>query len=436
MPIDIPTTRKEVVDRSKTDVQNELGGSNPFLQDSAIGATIVAFSGRIFDFYLSLRKAIDLLFVQTSSGTQLELLGAYVKVFRLPATQSSGLLSITGTVGTLIPALKEFQASNTFVYTTRTNATIANNVYSLSSLTRISQTATATTTNPHNLATGMTVTISGAVETQYNGSFEIQVTSDTTFTYTVVGAPTTPATGTILSSAAFASVIVDSTGFGSDKNLNSGEQLTQVSQQVGVNDPSFVQFNGVVGGQDIESDDSLRARILFAWQNPTPCFNEADIEVKAKEVSGVTRVFVKPITPAEGSVTTYFMRDNDTVTPIPPPTEVAKVKAKLLEIKTAHVNPDNVIVSAPSPVSVNFVFTSVTPNTQTMKEAVKNNLRQFFKEGTSVGVNIQAVAYNSAIYSTIDPETGERLQAFVLSAPVGNISISAGQIGVLGAVTI
>lgn len=69
--------------------------------------------------------------------------------------------------------------------------------YSVTSITRSGTVATVTTSATNALSTGQTVTIAGAVETDYNGSFVITVTSGTTFTYTVANSPTTPATGTI-----------------------------------------------------------------------------------------------------------------------------------------------------------------------------------------------------------------------------------------------
>lgn len=68
---------------------------------------------------------------------------------------------------------------------------------SVSSITRSSSTATATTASAHELLTGDYVTIAGASQTEYNGTYQITVTSSTTFTYTVSGTPVTPATGTI-----------------------------------------------------------------------------------------------------------------------------------------------------------------------------------------------------------------------------------------------
>jgi hypothetical protein len=69
--------------------------------------------------------------------------------------------------------------------------------YSVSSLTRSGSTATATTSITNSLVTGDSVTIAGANQTEYNGTFTITVTGGTTFTYAVSGTPATPATGTI-----------------------------------------------------------------------------------------------------------------------------------------------------------------------------------------------------------------------------------------------
>lgn len=69
--------------------------------------------------------------------------------------------------------------------------------FSIASITRVSSTATATSSAPHGLTTGNVVFVSGAAQAEYNGTFTVTVTSATTFTYTVSGTPATPATGTI-----------------------------------------------------------------------------------------------------------------------------------------------------------------------------------------------------------------------------------------------
>jgi hypothetical protein len=64
-------------------------------------------------------------------------------------------------------------------------------------ITLSGSTATATTTTPHGLKTGNLVTITGALPGEYDGTFQVTVVDDYTFTYPVTGSPVSPATGTI-----------------------------------------------------------------------------------------------------------------------------------------------------------------------------------------------------------------------------------------------
>lgn len=70
-------------------------------------------------------------------------------------------------------------------------------------ITRTSTTATVNTGQVHGFLTGHIVTIAGAGESEYNGDFQITVLTTTTFTYTVSGSPSTPATGTITAGRIF-----------------------------------------------------------------------------------------------------------------------------------------------------------------------------------------------------------------------------------------
>lgn len=64
----------------------------------------------------------------------------------------------------------------------------------ISSITHVGTTATLTTAVAHGLITGNQVTISGATESNYNGTYIITVTGTTTFTYVMATAPTSDAT--------------------------------------------------------------------------------------------------------------------------------------------------------------------------------------------------------------------------------------------------
>lgn len=79
----------------------------------------------------------------------------------------------------------------------RTNEFLGTRTVSVTSLTREGTVATAVTEEPHQWGTGYLIEIAGSDQAEYLDTFEITVVDETTFTFTVMGSPTTPATGTI-----------------------------------------------------------------------------------------------------------------------------------------------------------------------------------------------------------------------------------------------
>lgn len=432
--LDIPESSEEVVARSKADVQRELAQSNPFLKNSWLGAIVTAAANRIFDFYLQLKAAIRENFPDTATGTFLTRWAAIWGKQLLAASKSSGLVVATGTATSVIPSGTILTASGVGNFLSTAAATISAQTINIDDLTRAGATVTAKTTSDHGLANGVSVTVAGAANSEYNITAVITVTAADEFQYEIIGSPPNEIGTSATASFTTASVPIESEDFGADTNLDAGTQLTLQSPIVGVDDTLTVDFGAVGGGTDQETEASLRSRMLDRIQNPVAHFNVAAITEKAKEIAGVTRVFVQEVTPAIGQVTIYFMRDNDD-NPIPTGSEVTTVKDNILTIKPANTADSDVIVLAPTGVTVDFTFSALTPNTSTMQQAIIANLQQFFDERTSVGVNVDEDAYRSAIFNTVDTVTGDVVLTFTLSAPVGDVIIAAGEIGILGAVS-
>jgi uncharacterized phage protein gp47/JayE len=156
--------------------------------------------------------------------------------------------------------------------------------------------------------------------------------------------------------------------------------------------------------------------------------------VSGSPVSPATGTITANSLVALGQVVVYFMRDNDPA-PFPSAQEIADVKTVLDAIRPATTSTDNLIVHAPTENPIDYVFTELVPNTATMRAAVRANLQQFHAEGNNVGVDDDEQAYKSAIISTIDPDTGGKVQSFTLASPVGDISNGAGVLSALGTVT-
>ena len=86
-------------------------------------------------------------------------------------------------------------------------------------ITRSGTTATVTHTG-HGLSTNDLVVISGADQDQYNGTKTITVTTPNAYTFTVSGSPTTPATGTIVSTAVIFNELTNASGVVSNTAFN------------------------------------------------------------------------------------------------------------------------------------------------------------------------------------------------------------------------
>lgn len=516
MALDLPDSASEVADRSKADVQRELQTSNPFGKNSWLGAIVTSSANRIFDFYLQLNAAIKQNFPDTATGTFLTRWAAIWGKQLQAASKSSGNFIVGGGLtNPVIPVGTVINVQGVGSYISTSAATVALTQVDVIDFARTGSTVTATVASVTGLANGIFVFITGATNTDYNGSWEITVTGDDQFQFTIAATPPdepgTPATGTFVTAV----VSVESEDFGADTNLAAGTQGTLQSPIIDVDNTLTVDFGQIGGGTDQETEESLQLRTLDRIQNPVAQFNVSAIIEKAKEIPGVTRVFVQeagtfidsasvtiislsgnaatatlasgvpslesgqlvnvsganepeynqsnapilvqsdtvfkyivegsPSSPATGTITVefavpygqvivYFMRDNDP-NPIPAGSEVTKVRDNILTIKPANTADSDVVVSAPTAQTVDFTFTELTPATSTMRSAISANLRQFFDERTSVGVDIDEDAYRSAIFNTVDPVTGDVVQSFELSAPSGDISIGVGEIGVLGNIT-
>jgi uncharacterized phage protein gp47/JayE len=151
-------------------------------------------------------------------------------------------------------------------------------------------------------------------------------------------------------------------------------------------------------------------------------------------VTPATGAILTTVSVASGQVITYFMRDNDP-DPIPTASEVQTVQDALDEIRPANTAVADNIVLAPTAEPVAYTFTTLTPDTPTMRVAVEQNIAQFHEESTDVSVNVDEDAYRAAIQNTVDPDTGDVMQSFVLATPSGDIAVSTGGIATKGVVT-
>lgn len=447
MPLSYPTL-EQLIETARAEFRRQLPNVDPTVFGSWARGFMDGTGAMAHALGFVVRDLEQELFPQTATDEFLDRWGSYEDLPRNPATGATGFISLNGTVATVISAGEQFTGSNDIVYSVLSPAAVEVVTLLAISVTRVGTTATATTSTPHKLATGMSTTISGADQAAYNGTFPVTVTGANIFTYQVVGAPATPATGTISETSNFASLNVQADTTGPETNLLAGATLNVSLPDLA--SLAYVQFSGIGGGADLETDDDYRDRIIESRSNISGVFTEDQIKIAARTVPGNTRVFVKrPVTalgsgtqglpsysPAAGQVVVIILRDND-ANIIPTQSVLDQTKAVIIaEGKLpAHTRADDVFVLAPVAQVVDFAFSAILPNTETMKTSIRNQLIAFFQDSVTFEEDIPAPSYQGAIQNTRDTVTGERLQSFTLSSPTAAVVVADGNIPILGTVT-
>ncbi|RKZ80980.1 MAG: hypothetical protein DRQ35_01190 [Gammaproteobacteria bacterium] len=292
MSVETPDNTSQVEDRIKADVQREAPDSNPYINTHWLRSLIAGFARRIFDFQKDLDRTELRVMPDTADDNTAPRWGKIYVGSENQATIATGNAVATGVAGSLI-SIGEILQSNGLDYASLTSATIANNTINVDSITRNGSIATCITAGMHKLSSFVPVTIAGADQSEYNVTdVEIVVTGMDSFTYSVDGTPA-PATGTIIAAYTSACIELYSVGFGTENNLDLDSPLQLQSPIPGIDDTLYVSFATVGGGSDEETTIDYKARYLDKIRNPVSHFNGADITAKAKETTGVTRVFVQ-----------------------------------------------------------------------------------------------------------------------------------------------
>lgn len=233
---------------------------------------------------------------------------------------------------------------------------------------------------------------------------------------------TTTAAVTIAAGTATVPVIASDAGL--PGNTLAGTRLTLAAQTFGVSATATVTVDGLVGGTDIEGDDSLRDRLLFRIRNPPQGGAALDYDAWAREVAGVTRVWVKPQWLGAGTVGVFFVRDGDPDN-IPDAGEVAIVQAYLDSKRpiTAQVS-----ALAPIPLEVDITI-QVSPDTAEVRAAVTAELQDLFRREAEPSGTILVSHLREAVSLSL----GEI--DHVITVPGGDVVAGPGEMPVLGTIT-
>lgn len=115
--------------------------------------------------------------------------------------------------------------SSSYTFTAASEIVIDNVLISPTTWPSLTGTSVATVSHTgHGLSTGDIAYIVGADQQEYNGAREITVTGANSYTYTVAGTPTTPATGTITSTGGLFNDLTNASGIVTDTRSWSNAQ--------------------------------------------------------------------------------------------------------------------------------------------------------------------------------------------------------------------
>lgn len=311
------------------------------------------------------------------------------------STGSSGFVVFSGALNSVAPVDSILTNQSGVQFQTKQEGVITQKTIPIASLSRVGDVVYATTTATHNLASGLEVVISGANEGDFNGTFLIVATGATTFTYEASGTQGL-ASGAINTTVNTALVEVYSLSSGLETNLASGDELTLDSPILGLNSTAYVDANGLSGGVDAETLDELKARTLDYIQNPVPVESPGFYANLAKSINGIQNAWCIPPQTAIQAGNIYIYIQPYT------PQNITNLTNKILDGNlNAGLYNGNINILEPVEKLVNITITGLTPNNQSMQNAINANLQDLFNK-TTLGITISSAEIENTIRLTLD----------------------------------
>jgi uncharacterized phage protein gp47/JayE len=182
------------------------------------------------------------------------------------------------------------------------------------------------------------------------------------------------------------SVEIDATAVepGTEGNMDSALPVELIEPLAGITGVTVTDL--FAGGEDEETDDAYRARILERIQSPPAGGTAEDYVRWAKEVTGVDNAWCYPATPAPGQVTVVFRGS----------ASIAQVEAYISTLMPVTAD---LTVLETNDLPVDFII-KLSPNTADAQAAVTANLEQLFEEQAEPGQDILISQVRNAISAT------------------------------------
>jgi uncharacterized phage protein gp47/JayE len=184
-------------------------------------------------------------------------------------------------------------------------------------------------------------------------------------------------------------------------NLIAGEQLALVETIPGID--SAVTVITLDGGDDQETDEDLRTRVLLRIRNPPMGGDKTDYVQWALSYPGVTRAWCYPLEMGIGTVTVRFMMDDMRAGEegFPTPADVASLAGYLDTVRPVAVK--DFFVEAPIPYPIDFTISGLANDNESTRAAIELSVREMMLRRIEPGT----IVYRSWIDEAISAAVGE-----------------------------
>lgn len=209
---------------------------------------------------------------------------------------------------------------------------------------------------------------------------------------------------------------------GTEGNAPIGTILALASPVSGL-DSQTQATDGLTGGTDEETDESLKSRLLATIQRTPMGGTQADYEQWALEVPGVTRAFVTQEM-GRGTVTVRFMMDDTYPDGVPKDGDRQAVAAHIETVRpvTADVY---VVLPVADPLNLRL---RITPDTAAIRLAAEANLWAAVRRDAVPGGTVFLSRLHEALSLT------EKEEDHVILSPTANVTPETGHIVVPGSI--
>lgn len=294
------------------------------------------------------------------------------------AEKASGQLIIIASQSVDIPSGTQFITSDGQIYENQSLRTAINQEFLITSLVRDNGYAIATLAD-HNFASNIDFTISGAVETAFNGVQKIEVLTKDTFRYVNAGSNES-ASGTIKGSFLGCRIDVRSVNATLSANKTFSDTIA-LAQSLDFVVSSNITFNGIIGGKDIEQLLDFRSRIIEFLATPQNKGNLNQHRTWIKQNTDANYVYFFT---SEDSFYIYLngiisKRNADFSFTNFTSDELLAIKNKFISQNQLLLGVDalQLSVSNPTFVNINITIADLSPNTLEMKNKITLVLKEY-----------------------------------------------------------